>query len=526
MRTIFVLFDSLVRTALGCYGGTSIPTPNFDRFAAKAVTFDTHYTGSLPCMPARREMHTGRMNFLHRSWGPLEPFDDSFSEILQAQGIYTHLVSDHYHYWEDGGSSYHNRYSTWEFIRGQEWDKWKAMVEPPLDRFKRDYHPLQFSQTRADGRLQHLVNRESMTHEDAFCTPRTFAAGFEFLDANRDADNWLLHLEMFDPHEPFHAPERFRAMFPSGYQGPVLDWPRYARVQESPDEIRELRSNYAALVAMCDEYFGRLLDYMDTHDMWGNTAVILTTDHGLLLAEHDWWVKNRMPFYEEISHIPLLVYHPAHADQGGARRQALTQTIDLMPTVLSWYGIDVPPQVEGHDLTPLLQTEKKLRDVALFGMFGAATNVTDGRYVYFFYPQDMAAQELYEYTLMPMHQKTLFTRDELREATLVSDMAYTGGVPVLKIPARRNNANQPCGHTGQGVYEDTRTVLYDLQVDPGQNTPIEAPDVVARLIQHMIEVMVRNEAPPEAFLRLGIAANGLFKPPKDPAPAGRGTESL
>jgi hypothetical protein len=219
-----------------------------------------------------------------------------------------------------------------------------------------------------------------------------------------------------------------------------------------------------------------------------------------------------MPFYEEISHIPLLVYHPAHADQGGARRQALTQTIDLMPTVLSWYGIDIPPQVEGHDLTPLLQTEKKLRDVALFGMFGAATNVTDGRYVYFFYPQDMAAQELYEYTLMPMHQKTLFTRDELREATLVSDMAYTGGVPVLKIPARRNNANQPCGHTGQGTYEDTRTVLYDLQVDPGQNNPIEAPHVVARLIEHMIEVMVRNQAPPEAFLRLGIAAPAAAAP--------------
>jgi arylsulfatase A-like enzyme len=142
MRTIFVLFDSLVRTALGCYGSTSIPTPNFDRFARRAVTFDKHYVGSLPCMPARREMHTGRLNFLHRSWGPLEPFDESFSELLQAHGTYTHLVSDHYHYWEDGGSSYHNRYTSWEFIRGQEWDKWKAMVEPPLERFKRDYHAL------------------------------------------------------------------------------------------------------------------------------------------------------------------------------------------------------------------------------------------------------------------------------------------------------------------------------------------------------------------------------------------------
>jgi len=504
MRTIFVLYDSLVRTALGCYGGTSIPTPNFDRFAERAVTFDRHYTGSLPCMPARREMHTGRMNFLHRSWGPLEPFDESFSEILQANGHYTHLVSDHYHYWEDGGSSYHNRYSSWEFVRGQEWDKWKAMVEPPLDRFKRDYHPLQFSATRTDGRLQHLINRDAMVHEEDFCTPRTFAAGFEFLDANRHADNWLLHLEMFDPHEPFHAPQRFRDLFPSGYQGPVLDWPRYKRVEESPGEIAELRSNYAALVAMCDHYFGQLLDYMDHHKMWDDTAVILTTDHGLLLAEHDWWVKNRMPFYQEISHIPLVIHHPEHAHVAGQRRTTLTQTVDLMPTILRWHGVRPSDQVEGYDLTPVLGKEQHLRNVALFGMFGAATNVTDGRYVYFRYPKDMAAQELYEYTLMPMHQKALFTREELREATLVNDLAYTGGVPVLKVPARRNVAGQPCGHTGQGIYEDTKTVLYDLETDPGQHQPIQAPEIVARLEREMVAVMARNQAPIEAFARLDL----------------------
>ena len=103
----------------------------------------SHFVGSLPCMPARRDLHSGRLNFLHRSWGPLEPFDNSFSEILQTNNIYTHLVSDHYHYWEDGGSTYHNRYNTWEFIRGQEWDKWQAMVVPPLERFKKKYHELQ-----------------------------------------------------------------------------------------------------------------------------------------------------------------------------------------------------------------------------------------------------------------------------------------------------------------------------------------------------------------------------------------------
>ena len=119
MRVIFLLFDSLNRRALESYGGTTVKTPNFTRLAERAVSFDSHYVGSMPCMPARRDLHTGRLNFLHRSWGPLEPFDNSFPELLQAAGVYSHLVSDHYHYFEDGGWTYHQRYSSFEFIRGQ-----------------------------------------------------------------------------------------------------------------------------------------------------------------------------------------------------------------------------------------------------------------------------------------------------------------------------------------------------------------------------------------------------------------------
>ena len=77
MKTIYLLFDSLNRSALSFYGG-EIETPNFERLAKKSTTFDNHFIGSMPCMPARRDMHTGRLNFFHRSWGPLEPFDDSF----------------------------------------------------------------------------------------------------------------------------------------------------------------------------------------------------------------------------------------------------------------------------------------------------------------------------------------------------------------------------------------------------------------------------------------------------------------
>jgi len=91
---------------------------------------------SMSCMPARQDMQTGRHTFLHRSWGPLEPFDNSFSELLKKKGAYSHLISDHYHYWEDRGATYHTRYNSFDFIRGQGSDPWKGLLDSPLDRIR------------------------------------------------------------------------------------------------------------------------------------------------------------------------------------------------------------------------------------------------------------------------------------------------------------------------------------------------------------------------------------------------------
>jgi arylsulfatase A-like enzyme len=368
MRTVFVLFDSLNRNALGLYGGKTVDTPNFDRFARRAMTFDRHYVGSLPCMPARRDMHTGRLNFTHRSWGPLEPFDNSFAQILKDKGVYTHLISDHLHYFEDGGSGFHTRFNTWEFIRGQEHDPWVAMVKPPVERFRQEYSEKNYPFDRSDKRFQGMINREVIRDESSFPGPQCFAAGFNFLDRNREADDWLLMLECFDPHEPFHAPERFHDAYRSGYEGKILDWPRYAEVTESAKEIAEIRANYAALVAMCDDYFGRLLDYFDAHDLWKDTALILTTDHGFLLSEHDWWGKMRTPYYEEISHIPLIIHDPRTPGAAGMRTAALTQTADVMPTILGLHGIPLPEEVRAHDLSSVLTLQEAPgREVAVFG---------------------------------------------------------------------------------------------------------------------------------------------------------------
>ncbi|MDH3716277.1 MAG: sulfatase, partial [Gammaproteobacteria bacterium] len=351
VKVIFILFDSLNRNALSCYNKGAPQTPNFDRLANSGTRFLDHYVGSLPCMPARRDLLTGRLNFLHRSWGPVEPYDVCFPSLLRQRGVYTHLISDHYHYWEQGGCGYHNEYSSAEFVRGQERDLWKAMVKPPTSRFKEQYHGMLSDSAR---RLPNMVNREFIRDEAQFPIVQCVDLALEFLHGNHHTDNWLLQLELFDPHEPFTAPARFRENLPTRYDGPVLDWPLYDTLELSAAEADELRANYLALVSMCDHYLGKLLVAIDELGMWQDTAIVLTTDHGFLLGEKSWWGKNRMPVWDPIAHIPLLLHHPRLSTGAGHEAQCLTQCLDVTATFLDLFGVATPPTMEGSSLLPTL----------------------------------------------------------------------------------------------------------------------------------------------------------------------------
>jgi arylsulfatase A-like enzyme len=505
MRAVFVLFDSLNRHAMGCYGG-AVPTPNFDRFAARALTFDNHFVGSLPCMPARRDLHTGRLNFMHRSWGPLEPFDNSMPELLKRSGVYTHLVSDHFHYLEDGGATYHNRYSTWDIVRGQEYDAWKAMVRPPVEKFEQDYSGRHYNGPGQDNRRQHQVNRVSIREEADHPGPQVFAKAFEFLDTNRNEDNWMLQVECFDPHEPFFAPEKYREAFKTAYEGGVLDWPIYGGVSETPEEIAEIRANYAALLTMCDAYFGKLLDYFDAHDLWKDTALILTTDHGYLMGEHDLWAKNVMPFYDEIARIPLLMHVPGWQDKQGQRSAIVTQTPDLMPTLLELFDVAVPEEVCAPSIQSRLDAPDDGR-VAVYGMFGGATYAADARYRYFLYPPDLGDETLCEYTLMPVHMHNLFTPDEMANVTLHPALDFTKGMPLLRVPALVK-AKRPPGYANRTFFEGFGTALYDMVVDPSQERPIDDAKVAQRLTQAIIDELRRHDATQDFYSWMGLSNQG------------------
>ncbi|CCP26559.1 Sulfatase (fragment) [Tepidanaerobacter acetatoxydans Re1] len=312
MRAVIVIFDTLNRCYLPNYGNTWVYAPNFKRLANQCATFENFYAGSMPCMPARRELHTGRYNFPFRGWGPLEPFDFSVFEELKTNGVYTHLITDHDHYFEDGGATYHNRYTTWEAFRGQEGDRWvpQDLAIPNLY-----LHPLN---KKGISVKQHFANRTRMQTEDMMSTVRTINAGVDYLKAHKDTDQFCLQIECFDPHEPFYAPQKYRNIYRCLDEDGIFNWPAYQRinVKENCDEIVKVQKEYAALLSMCDMQLGKILDVIDEQDMWKDTLLIVTTDHGFLLGEHGFIGKNIFPPYEELVHIPFFIHDPRHSWDG------------------------------------------------------------------------------------------------------------------------------------------------------------------------------------------------------------------
>lgn len=454
MRAIIVMFDSLNRHLLSPYAdSTYVDAPNFARLASKAVTFENFYAGSMPCMPARREMHTGRYNFLHRSWGPLEPFDDSMPQLLGEAGVHTHLASDHPHYWEDGGATYHTRYTTWEFFRGQEGDPWKGHVA--------DTSPEAAVHRRMVGQDQ--INRRYMATEAEHSQTRTVDAGLHFLQTNVEADRWLLQIELFDPHEPFFASDDYRARYGQG-DGPRFDWPGYQKVTESADQVEQARKEYAALVTQCDHSLGRVLDFMDDHDMWDDTLLLVNTDHGFLLGEHGWWAKSVQPWFNELVHLPMFLWDPRTGGRDD-RRGALAQTIDIAPTVLKFFGQEPTPDMQGRDLAVVLDDDRPIRDGALFGIHGGHVNITDGRYVYMRAAAEQANAPLEEFTLMPTHMRSRFSVAELADWEPAEPFVFTKGLQTMRVPAQTGWMN-PWQHG---------TLLFDLQTTPDRNSHSTTP---------------------------------------------------
>lgn len=393
MNTIVVLLDSLNFHCLEPYGAAHVRTPNMRRLAARSVVFDNHFVGSLPCMPARRELMTGRRDFLWRGWGHIEPFDRHLASDAARNGCVTQMITDHYHYWENSAHGYFEPFQGVEFVRGHELDPWDATPVENSPQWVKSidrHRPRHWVQPHGWGSAFYTNARHFEADESLFPCAQVMQKSADWLTRNKNRNKFFLWTECFDPHEPFFLPEPYRTMYsPDGKDHPEFTcWPPYQNhvetqrflAEASDEELAWIRAQYYGKVTMADRWLGCLLDRMDELNLWEDTALVLTTDHGHELCEDRAALSpfaKGFPHREAHARIPLMVYHPRAA--AGRRISALTTAVDVNATVRDLVGDTAPDGPDGRSLLPLILGKATAhRSEVLFGDFGTgACLVTD-----------------------------------------------------------------------------------------------------------------------------------------------------
>lgn len=508
MRTILITLDSLNRHFLEIYGcgpehADHIRTPNLNRLAAEGVVFSNHFTGSAPCMPARRELLIGVLELRHRGWGTLEPFDYPLARRLAEVGCPSMLVTDHYHYFEHGGENFHCDFTGYELIRGHENDNWKTF-----------HRPMPALNTNSHTCPNQERNRSTYVDESAYMAPKTMAAACDWVAENADTKDFFLYIDEFDPHEPFWAPERLLEEYDdSGYCGDRLEWPRYGRWEGSEQELRHLRNRYRAKIALLDELLGSLLDTLREHDMYADTTILLSTDHGHFLGEHGWCGKPQCANYNTLFHIPLVVKPAASLGiETGRRLDCLTTAADIFATVCDLHGIDLsaenskqptaPSALYGRSFLPVLRDEaERCRDYVLYGYFGKQLGYCDGTYTFLKSVPD-EKRPVCRYSAQSSQHPG--THHHLHALIRNSDSLELGRfIPGVDYPVHRLTipGDDPivgrCDRQGEDA-------LYDLAADQAQQQPIRDERCLAEYRRKLAAAMRAESFPAESFTRLGL----------------------
>ena len=500
-NVIVVLLDSLNRHMLPSYGGTEFETPNLDRFARRAVQFDKHFVGSLPCMPARHDVLCGALDFPWKPWGSIELWEEPITQPLRRAGVTTMLVSDHPHLFEAGGENYHTEFRAWEYLRGHEGDPWKTRPDPSA------VGAPTLPPAKARG-APYDVSRTWFRNELDFPGPRTMSTAAQWLRDNAGAhDRFLLFVDEFDPHEPFDTPAPWAHRYDPSWRGEAIIWPPYdvGAVTEGRMTAREahhIRANYGAKLSMIDHWFGKLLDVVDAKNLWADTAVIVCTDHGHYLGEKDIFGKPGGPHYEPLGHTPLFIAWPGVEHR---RVSALTTNVDIHATIADVFGVTSEHRTHGRSMAPLVHdAARSIRDWVLAGVFGRWVHVIDGARKYARAPVNADNLPLSmwsnRWSTMPVHaMPELRLPRPNRSARL--DFMPGSDVPVIRQPFRPGDL-LPYWSLGTRTGEHH---CYRLDNDPQELDNRVGSRDEADMIELLRVALAAIEAPAEQMQRLGIA---------------------
>lgn len=359
-----------------------VETPNLDAFASESIVFNQAFGEGQPTLQIRRAMFTGRRSFPWRynfdrrghwhhaaGWHKIPPEQDTIAEILLKNGYMTGFFADTYHMFKPT-MNYSRGFVNYDFTRGQESDNWRGGSFGQIeDQFEQ--HVRQIGNYKRHSTLvQYLLNMRDRKNEEDYLCAQVFRKAAQWLSDSVDNQPFFLWIDSFDPHEPWDPPKKYADLYCPDYTGKDFIMPGAAYeggVEPSPKELERISALYFGEVTFVDKWVGHLFNKIDELDLWDDTIVMVTSDHGTQILDHGRFGKGAGKLHPFNTRINWLIRHPDLSQQ---HVDAFVQSHDLMPTALHLLGIDYT-FCDGVNVLPLVSGGcESIRDHVVTGWAG------------------------------------------------------------------------------------------------------------------------------------------------------------
>ncbi len=444
-NVLFIAVDDL-RPQIFSFGQEKMVTPNIDRLAKQGVLFQRAYCMVPTCGASRASLMTS-----------IRPARDRFTTHLtyaekDAKGITTlntHFKNHGYHTVSLGKIFHHPS----DNAQGWSEEPWR----PKSTTYAK-------KESMANARKKAGKSARGLPYESADVADDFYGDGkladraiADLKRLGRQEQPFFLAVGFFKPHLPFVAPDRYWNRYPESdvrmpdnYHAPK-DAPReaihssgelraYANVPPKgviPEDLaRKLIRGYHACVSYTDQHIGRLLDELENAGLKDNTIVVLWGDHGWNLGEHTLWCKHCC--FETSMNAPLIISAPMLKGVArGKKSMALTEFIDIYPSLCELAGLPIPRHVQGKSFLPVLKNPTgTVKDFAI-GRFGGGDTIRTDRYRFTVYSDKKGApvaRMLYDHVSDPGENVNISERSENAEVVgaLAARLAKEMGKPAAR----------------------------------------------------------------------------------------------
>lgn len=461
---IFIMTDDHSYQTLSAYDDRFIQTPNLDRIAQEGILFTNSFVSNSICAPSRAVMLTGKHSHLNGQIDNFTRFDSTqatFPKYLQKAGYQTALIGKWhlksqptgFDHWEVliGQGNYYNT----DFIENGSRKRSEGYVTDVITD-----KGIQWLEQRDKDKPFSLLLHHKATHR--IWMPDTTLlnefAGMEFEVPGNYFDNYegrvaaaahvmgidhdmdlVYDLKMLE--EEGTVPSQYRNAYKNMYgrmnEAQKAAWDKYydpiikafkADGLSGKDlalwKYQRYMQDYLKCVRSVDNNVGRLLDYLDKNGLAENTLVVYTSDQGFYMGEHGWFDKRFM--YEQSLRTPLLMRFPKGIKNPGKKENALVQNIDYAPTFLDLAGLEIPADMQGQSLKPLLQDEKVDWRTAIYYHYLEFPNehgvkkhygIRTDRYKLIHFYEDIDVWELYDLQNDPEEMHNIYGQPGLEQLT-------------------------------------------------------------------------------------------------------------